>query len=394
MARSFVVTVVVLVVLATSGMPSAAAAAAPPWATALCRDGTYFSTNHLRTCSGYGRIKHRSIGTNVVVNREAHRTDGLAWFAAWAEILTFLLLIVGGVVGFLTRINHGLHVSSFPVWTDPSEMEKSGKLGVVSSVQFTNTRPTIALRLQTERFDVRISGWKGGQLTEMVYGPPFPVDEATPQYLAPGEDNRTTSRSPMWISASDLVQVVLWWEFSYGRQSRAMWGMRRSVSGSTVLGGPVAEKGGHLSVPSMDWEGPPRDRWLVPFTVSWWKTRWRPGGPKQQEATGGPDQPGGPDEPGGPDQPAASPKPRPMRVAEVLSKRYGKPFEDAWITANCPACKTANNLGSAQTEIRGAAFVYLCGKCGADVIGVQPAGGGDYSFEMRPGFGIQVPPKA
>jgi hypothetical protein len=345
----------------------AATAASPPGATALCRDGTYsFSKHRSETCSGHGGVKRWLTEAKVVViNQEARHTgDFVSSLADWAGILTFILLLVGGLVGFLTRINNGLHVSSFLLETDTSLEAASGQILVAPGVQFTNTRPTIALRLQAERFDARING---------IDAPPFPVNDAPPQYLAPGQDDRTTSRSPMWIPASSGLQVLMWWEFSYGRQSRAMWWMRRSVSGSTVL---LANLSGSMT--SKDWEGPPRDRWLVPFTARWRKAGWRTGKSEWQTAPE-------------PNQTSVTTGTT-MRVGELLSTQSNKRIDDSWISADCEACGTSNNLGDAPTETRGDTFVYLCSKCGADVIDVRHTGGGNYETDVgKPGFAIQVP---
>ncbi|HEY4237371.1 MAG TPA: hypothetical protein VGM45_08550 [Gaiellaceae bacterium] len=81
-----------------------------------------------------------------------------------------------------------------------------------------------------------------------------------------------------------------------------------------------------------------------------------------------------------------------MRVGELLSTRSDKQIDDSWISVDCAACGSSNNLGSCPTETRGETFVYLCSKCGEDVIEVRHAGGGDYKTDVgKPGFAIQVP---
>jgi hypothetical protein len=194
-----------------------------------------------------------------------HSTGFVAWASNWASILTFALLVVGGAIGGLSRINHGLHVSG-----ERSELQvantPAGQIGVAPGVEFTNTKP-IPLRVQIERFSVRVNE---ADLPEIV------PEMARHQDIAPGQDNRTWSRETVFVPAVFPMRMEVSYEFSYGRQLRWMWWMRRRLTGSTiVVFGRAPQLGQDLPVSARDLEDAPEDKWLVPLTGDWWRTRRR-----------------------------------------------------------------------------------------------------------------------
>ena len=189
--------------------------------------------------------------------------DHLAPAAEWATTVTAVVVIVGAVVAWFSRISHGLHISGqgcalHVTGCPPNEV------GVAPWVEFTNTK-SIPLRFQVERFVVTVND--------------TPLDDVNPalvkaQYVAPGQDNRTWTRDLAYVPDTFPLKIEVSYTFAYGRSQRLLWPLRRRITGSTRFVVPFKPGvGQRVEMMSEDMDGPPRDHAILPRSKHWKGTK-------------------------------------------------------------------------------------------------------------------------